>query len=91
MCTREIKALIDINSARKLTVWKLKIIRATDVYGSKANVDLYLTTHDNHKRQTSTPPTGFKLAIQVSGRPQNYALDRAAAGILSRKYCQWYF
>jgi hypothetical protein len=41
--------------------------------------DLYLTTHNTHKRQTSKPPKGFE--IQASERPQTHALDRAATGI----------
>jgi len=40
--------------------------------------DLYLTTQNIHKRQTSTPPAEFELASQ---RPQTHALDRAATGI----------
>jgi hypothetical protein len=43
--------------------------------------DLYLTTHNTRKRQTSMPPAGFKPAVPASERPQNHALDRAAAGI----------
>jgi hypothetical protein len=43
--------------------------------------DLYLTTHNTHKRHTSTPPAGFELAIPASERPQAHALDRPATGI----------
>jgi hypothetical protein len=43
--------------------------------------DLYLTTHNTHKRQTSMPPTGFEPKIPASDRPQPDALDRAATGI----------
>jgi hypothetical protein len=43
--------------------------------------DLYLTTHNTHKRQTSMPPVGFKPTIPVSERPQTHALDRTATGI----------
>jgi hypothetical protein len=43
--------------------------------------DLYLTTHNNHKRQTSMPPVGFEHTILVSERPKTHALDRAATGI----------
>jgi hypothetical protein len=32
--------------------------------------DLYLTTHNTHKRQTSMPPTAFEPAIPASERPQ---------------------
>jgi len=43
--------------------------------------DLYLTTHNTHKRQTSMPPAGFQPPIPVSEGPQTHALDRAATGI----------
>ena len=43
--------------------------------------DLYLTTHNIHKRQTSMPPAGFEPAIPASKRPQTHALHRAATGI----------
>jgi hypothetical protein len=43
--------------------------------------DLYLTTHNTHKRQTSMPPVGFEPAIPASERPQTHILDRAATGI----------
>ena len=42
--------------------------------------DLYLTTHNNHKRQTSMPPVGFEPTIPASERPQTYVLDRTATG-----------
>ena len=42
--------------------------------------DLYLTTHNNHNRQTSMPPVGFEPTISASERPQTYALNRAATG-----------
>jgi hypothetical protein len=43
--------------------------------------DLYLTTHNTHKRQTSMPSAGFEPTVPVSERPQTHALDRAATGI----------
>jgi hypothetical protein len=43
--------------------------------------DLYLTTHNIHKRQTSMLLAGFEPAIPPSERPQTHALDRAATGI----------
>jgi hypothetical protein len=43
--------------------------------------DLYLTTHNTHKRQTFMPPVGFEPKIPASERPQTHALDRAATGI----------
>lgn len=39
---------------------------------------LYVTTHDNHRRQTSTPPAGFEPTISTRGRPQAHAFDRSA-------------
>jgi hypothetical protein len=42
--------------------------------------DLYLTTHNTHKRQTSMPSAGFEPTIPASERPQTHALDRAANG-----------
>ena len=47
---------------------------------SARRIDLYLTTHNTHNRQTSKPPVGFEPTISVVERPQTYALDRAAAG-----------
>jgi hypothetical protein len=43
--------------------------------------DLYLTTHNTQKRQTSMPPAGFEPAIPASERPQTHALDSAVTGI----------
>jgi hypothetical protein len=40
------------------------------------STDLYLTTHNVHKRQTSMFPTGFEAAIPGSERQQTDALDR---------------
>jgi hypothetical protein len=42
--------------------------------------DLYLTTHNNHNRQTSMPQLGFELTISAGERPETYSLDRAATG-----------
>jgi hypothetical protein len=43
--------------------------------------DLYLTTHNTHKKQTSTRPEGFEPAIPASDRPQIQASHRAATRI----------
>jgi len=54
--------------------------------------DRYLTTHNTHNRQKSTPPVGYKPTISAGERPQTYALDRAATGtsllklIISKKF-----
>jgi len=41
---------------------------------------LYLKTHNTHKKQTSTPPTGFEPTISAGERPQTHSLDSAATG-----------
>jgi len=47
---------------------------------SARRTDLYLTTHNTYKRQTSTSPVGFEPAIPAGERPQTDALDGAATG-----------
>ena len=36
--------------------------------------------HNTHNKQTSMPPMGFEPTVSAGGRPQTYALDRAATG-----------
>jgi len=43
--------------------------------------DLYLTTQNSHKKQTSLPPAVFEPAIPASEQPQTDAFDSAATGI----------
>jgi hypothetical protein len=43
--------------------------------------DLYLTTHNTDKRQTSMPSAGFEPTIPASERPQTHTLNRAASEI----------
>jgi len=43
--------------------------------------NLYLTTHNTHKRQISMSPVGFEPAIPASKQPQNHVLNGAATGI----------
>ena len=43
--------------------------------------NLYLTTHNNLKRQTSMPPAGFGSANPTSVGPQTQTCDPAATGI----------
>jgi hypothetical protein len=50
--------------------------------------DLYLKTHNTHKRQTSMPSAKFELTIPASVQPQSHALDRVATGI--GKLCTYY-
>jgi hypothetical protein len=48
--------------------------------------DLYLTTHNIHKWQTSLPLAGSELTIPSSERPQTHALDRTATRTGFAKY-----
>jgi hypothetical protein len=48
--------------------------------------DLYLTTHNTNKRQTSMPSAGFEPTISAGEQPQTYALDRAATGTGNQTY-----
>ena len=43
--------------------------------------NLYLTTHNTHKRDKSMPLAGFEPTIPTSQRPQTLVLDRAVTGI----------
>jgi len=43
---------------------------------SAQRTDLYLTTHNTHKRHTSMPPVGFEPAIPESEQSQTHSLDR---------------
>jgi hypothetical protein len=47
---------------------------------SACHRDLYLTTHNNHNRQTSMTPLGFEPAISADERPQTYALNARPLG-----------
>jgi hypothetical protein len=49
--------------------------------GSARGRELYLTTHNILKWQTSMAPEGFEPAIPGSERPQTHALDLSANGI----------
>ena len=50
--------------------------------------DLFLTTHNTHKRQTSMPPVGFEPTISASERPETHALARASTAIGSSCHVQ---
>jgi hypothetical protein len=47
--------------------------------------DLYLTAYNINKRQTSTPPAGFKPTTPASEPPHTHALDCADNGIGDQK------
>ena len=55
--------------------------RTTLDEGSARPRDLYLTTHNTHKRQTSMLLEGFEPATLASDLPQVHALDLTATGI----------
>jgi len=43
--------------------------------GSARHGDLYLTTHNTHKRQLSITPAGFEPAVPKSERPHTHSLE----------------
>jgi hypothetical protein len=47
--------------------------------------DLYLTTQNYQKRQTSMPGAGFELAIPANEQPQTHTLYPARTGIGTRE------
>jgi hypothetical protein len=49
--------------------------------GSARRTELYLTTHNTHKRQTSMHLARFEPAIPESHRPQTLAYDQSASGV----------
>jgi hypothetical protein len=49
--------------------------------------NLYLTTHNTHKRQTFMTSAGFEPTITANERPQTHASDRAATGICYHPNC----
>jgi hypothetical protein len=53
--------------------------------GSACRRDLYLATHNIHKRQTSMTPGGFEPAIPTGERPQIHASDRTVIAIGSSR------
>jgi hypothetical protein len=63
------------------TQWRSTVGRTSLDEWSARRRDLYLTTHNNHNRQTSMPPVGCEPTISAGERPQNYALDCAVTGI----------
>jgi len=46
--------------------------------------DLYLTTHNTHKRQISMPSTGLEPATPANDRPRIHAIDHMATGIKTK-------
>jgi len=54
---------------------------------SARSKDLYLTTHNNQRRQISMTPAGFEPAIPAGDRPQTHALGREVTGIGNSSSC----
>jgi hypothetical protein len=49
---------------------------------SARRINLYLTTHNTHNRQTDMLPARFEPIFSAGERPQIYAVDRATTGIV---------
>jgi hypothetical protein len=62
------------------TQWRTTFGRTPLDEWSARHRDLYLTTHNTHNRQTSTPPADHKPTIPAGERPQTHAPDSAATG-----------
>ena len=75
------QGLLSIEASRSHFFRHITLGRTSLDESSARRIDLYLTTHNTHKRQTSMPPAGFEPTIPASERPQTHALDRTATGI----------
>jgi hypothetical protein len=64
-----------------ITLKHTKLGRTPLEEGTARLRDLYLTTHNTHRRQTSMSPEGFEPAVPASERPHSHASDRADTGI----------
>jgi len=53
-------------------------LRHTTVGRTARCRDLCLTTHNNHKKETSMSLVGFEPSVPAGERPRTHALDRAA-------------
>jgi len=51
--------------------------------------NLYLTTHNSHKRQITMPLAGFEPAIPASERPHTHSLDCTAMRIWEHNTVIW--
>ena len=60
---------------RRVTVGRTSL----DEWSARSR-DLYLTTHNTRKKQTSMLLAGFESEIPASERPKTHTLDRAATG-----------
>jgi len=69
------------NRVFTITLIHIPLGRTPLDYRSARRIDLYLTTHNNHKRQTSMTPAEFEPAVPASDRSQAHTLDSGATGI----------
>jgi len=74
-----------------MTLRHTTLIRTLDEWSAQCR-DIYLTTHNTHKRLTSMPAAGFKPANLASEWPHTHASDSAVTGItpLSFMCFKWY-
>ena len=63
-----------------ITPWHSTLGRIPPDEWSAQHGELYLTTHNIHKRQTSMPQAGFEPTIPASERLQTHVLDREITG-----------
>ena len=65
-----------MNTLRNTTLGRIPLYE-----WSAQSRDLYLTTHNNPKRQIPMAPAGFEPTNPASQRPYSYALDRVATDL----------
>jgi hypothetical protein len=70
------------------SLWHNILGRAPLDEWSARRTDLYLTTHNTHKRQTSMPLAKFEPTVPASAPPKTHILDRAATEIGEGRYCR---
>jgi len=75
------QGLIIIEDSRSHSVLETILNRAPLDEWSVRRRDLYLTTKNPHKRQTSMPSAVFEHKFPASEKSQTHALDRAGTGI----------
>jgi len=78
-----------VSVAHDHTQWH-KLGRTPLDEGSALRRNLYLTTHNTHKRQKSMTPAGLEPAIPASQRPPTHALDRAITAIGVANIRSWW-
>ena len=61
-----------------ITLKRITLVRIPLDKWSARRRNLYLTTHNTYKRQSSTPPEGLEPAIPASWRPKTHALHLRA-------------